>query len=191
MQIMEMIRNHFSLFTNCRDPFAPVLPATRHFTPLSDNLLELLNDLPLIQQAAEKAGVHKAIHDLPLGYQTMLSGMFGEETSRAEFSGGEWQKVASARLFMRQADLLILVEPTAALDPQAEYEIYNRFTELVKGRTCLLISHRLSTVRMADVIAVLENGNISEYGVHEELLARGGAYATLYHMQANRYQTAN
>lgn len=153
--------------------------------------VESINDFSLIQQAAEKAGIHQVIQDLPLGYQTVLSRMFGEETSGVELSGGEWQKVALARLFMRQADLLILDEPTAALDPQAEYEIYNRFTELVKGRTCLLISHRLSTVRMADVIAVLENGNISEYGVHEELLARGGAYATLYHMQADRYQTAN
>jgi len=153
--------------------------------------VELLNDLALIQQAAEKAGIHKVIQELSLGYQTMLNRMFSEETTGVEFSGGEWQKVALARLFMRQSDLLILDEPTAALDPQAEYEIYNRFSELVKGRTCLLISHRLSTVRMADVIAVLENGNISEYGVHEELLARGGAYATLYHMQADRYQTAN
>lgn len=152
--------------------------------------INLLNDLVPIQQAAEKAGIHQGIQNLPLGYQTTLSRMFGEETSGVELSGGEWQKIALARLFMRQADLLILDEPTAALDPQAEYEIYNRFTELVKGRTCLLISHRLSTVRMADVIAVLENGTVREYGIHSDLLAQGGAYARLYQMQAERYQSA-
>lgn len=150
--------------------------------------VEFLNDLALIQQAAVKAGVHEAIQNLPQGYQTMLSRIFGEETSGAELSEGEWQKVALARLFMRQADMLILDEPTAALDAQAEYEIYNRFTELVRGRTCLLISHRFSTVRMADVIAVLDEGRIMEYGSHDTLCSLGGIYARLYNMQAERYR---
>ena len=146
--------------------------------------VEFLNDLTLVKQAAEKAGVHKMIQGLPQGYQTLLSRAFGENGTGADLSGGEWQKVALARLFMRQADMLILDEPTAALDARAEYEIYNRFTELVEGRTCLLISHRLSTVRMADMIAVLANGVITEYGVHDDLLEREGAYAKLYRMQA-------
>lgn len=151
--------------------------------------VEFLDDLSRVQRAAENAGAHEAILNLPQGYQTMLSRAFGEDGTGADPSGGEWQKIALARLFMRQVDLLILDEPTASLDPQAEYEIYNRFMELVHGRTCLLISHRLSTVRMADVIAVLENGIITEYGIHSDLLARGGAYARLYHMQADRYNT--
>lgn len=151
--------------------------------------VEFFDDLSRVQRAAENAGAHEAILNLPQGYQTMLSRAFGEDGTGADLSGGEWQKIALARLFMRQVDLLILDEPTASLDPQAEYEIYNRFMELVHGRTCLLISHRLSTVRMADVIAVLENGIITEYGIHSDLLARGGAYARLYHMQADRYNT--
>lgn len=149
--------------------------------------VEFLDDLALVQQASEKAGAHAAILNLPKGYQSMLSRAFGEDGTGSDLSGGEWQKIALARLFMRQPDLLILDEPTASLDPQAEYELYNRFKELVNGRTCLLISHRLSTVSMADVIAVLENGAISEYGIHADLLARNGAYARLYHMQTDRY----
>ena len=88
---------------------------------------------------------------------------------------------------MRDADLLILDEPTAALDAQAEYEMYNHFTELVAGHTTVLISHRFSTVRMADKIAVLENGRITEHGSHDELLSLGGTYAKLYRMQAEKY----
>jgi len=149
-----------------------------------------ISDLARIKRSAEIAGIHPMIENLPHGYQTLLSHAFGENGSGADLSGGEWQKIALARLFMRQADMLILDEPTAALDAQAEYEIYNRFTELVEGRACLLISHRFSTVRMADMVAVLENGSISEYGIHNDLLARGGAYARLYHMQADRYRVS-
>ncbi|HIP70750.1 MAG TPA: ATP-binding cassette domain-containing protein, partial [Anaerolineae bacterium] len=105
-----------------------------------------------------------------------------------DMSGGQWQKLATARLFMRQrADLLILDEPTAALDAQAEYEMYSHFAELVAGRTSVLISHRFSTVRMADKIAVLEGGEITEHGAHDELLSLGGIYAKLYRMQAEKY----
>jgi ATP-binding cassette subfamily B protein len=148
-----------------------------------------IEDVPRIHRAAEKAGVHDTIKGLPQGYQTTLSRMFGGNGSGMDLSGGEWQKIAVARMFMRQdAELLILDEPTAALDAQAEYEIYDRFVFLVEGRTSLLISHRFSTVRMADAIAVLQDGHVTEYGSHEELLSHGRTYARLYKMQAERYQ---
>jgi ATP-binding cassette subfamily B protein len=105
-----------------------------------------------------------------------------------ELSGGEWQKVATARAAMRDAALVILDEPTAALDAQAEYELFQHFRELAAGRTVLLISHRFSTVRMADRILVLEHGRICEAGTHEEPVALGGRYATLYAPQAGWYR---
>jgi len=105
-----------------------------------------------------------------------------------DLSGGEWQKIAMARAAMRDAALVILDEPTAALDAQAEYELFQRFRELAAVRTVLLISHRFSTVRMADRILVLEGGFIIEDGSHAELVALGGRYATLFEMQAGRYR---
>jgi ATP-binding cassette subfamily B protein len=141
-----------------------------------------------VRKAAEQAGVHDLIEDLPQGYRTTLSRVLAENKMGVDISGGEWQKIALARMFMRDADLLILDEPTAALDAQAEYDIYNRFVELVGQRTCLLITHRFSTVRMADIVAVIEDGKITEYGDHHSLLSLGGTYARLYHMQAERYQ---
>ena len=105
-----------------------------------------------------------------------------------DLSGGEWQKVALARAFVRDAALVILDEPTAALDAEAEYRLFERFRQLVAGKTALLISHRFSTVRMADQILVLEGGRIIEAGSHAELIALGGRYATLFEMQAGRYR---
>jgi len=105
-----------------------------------------------------------------------------------DLSGGEWQKVALARAYMRDAQLLILDEPTAALDARAEHEVFQRFAELTKGRTAVLISHRFSTVRMADRILVLDKGELLEIGSHEELLARDGRYAELFHLQARGYR---
>ena len=105
-----------------------------------------------------------------------------------DLSGGEWQKFALARAYMRDAQLLILDEPTAALDARAEYEVFRRFAELTEGRMALLISHRFSTVRMADRIVVIEGGAIREQGTHHELLATGGRYAHLFELQASSYR---
>jgi ATP-binding cassette subfamily B protein len=105
-----------------------------------------------------------------------------------DLSGGEWQKIALARAYIRDAQVLILDEPTAALDARAEYEVFLRFSELVAGRTAVLISHRFSTVRMADRIVVLRNGAVEEEGSHEELLAKGGLYEELFTMQAAGYR---
>jgi ATP-binding cassette subfamily B protein len=105
-----------------------------------------------------------------------------------DLSGGEWQKVALARAYMRDAQLLILDEPTAALDARAEYEVFLRFAELMAGRMAVLISHRFSTVRMADRIIVLRHGEVVEDGSHEELVRAGGLYAELFSMQAAGYR---
>lgn len=149
------------------------------------------NNLPKIQNAAERAGIHEAIQGLPRGYQSVLSLWLAEPGESADLSGGEWQKIALARMFMRPADFLVLDEPTAALDADSEFEIYQRLVQLTEGTTSLLISHRLSAVRMAQHIAVLENGKISEYGPHQRLIAQGGTYARLYNMQAEQYHSTS
>jgi ATP-binding cassette subfamily B protein len=105
-----------------------------------------------------------------------------------DLSGGEWQKVALARAYMRDAQVLILDEPTAALDARAEYEVFSRFSELVKGRMAVIISHRFSTVRMADRIIVLQGGTVVESGSHDELLSREGLYSELFLLQAEGYR---
>jgi ATP-binding cassette subfamily B protein len=105
-----------------------------------------------------------------------------------DLSGGEWQKIALARAYMRDAQVMILDEPTAALDARAEYEVFLRFSELVAGRMAILISHRFSTVRMADRIIVLQHGTVIEQGTHEELLATPGLYEELFRMQAAGYR---
>lgn len=115
--------------------------------------------------------------------------MFSEESHGIDLSGGQWQRVATARMLARDASMLILDEPTAALDAEAEYATYQQFAQLMAGRTSLLISHRFSTVGMADVIAVLEDGRITEYGSHKTLVRANGTYARLYQMQAESYQT--
>ncbi len=138
-----------------------------------------------LRQAAAWAGADQVAAGLEKGYDTLLTRDF---SGGVELSGGEWQKVALARGFMRDAAFVILDEPTAALDAEAEYHLFQRFRELVAGKTALIISHRFSTVRMADNILVLEDGAIIENGSHAELMAANGRYATLYNMQASWYQ---
>ncbi|HET7459412.1 MAG TPA: ATP-binding cassette domain-containing protein [Gemmatimonadaceae bacterium] len=122
---------------------------------------------------------------LPQGYRQMLGRRFDDGV---DLSGGEWQKIALARAYMREAQLLILDEPTAALDARAEYDVFVRFNELMAGRMAVVISHRFSTVRMADRIVVLQGGEVVEEGTHESLVERGGLYAELFAMQAAGYR---
>jgi ATP-binding cassette subfamily B protein len=148
-----------------------------------------IDDLSAIKDAAIKAGIHQRIETLPQGYESSLSRWLARRHEGVDLSGGEWQKIALARLFMRKGhELLMLDEPTAALDAQAEYELYSQFKSLMQNHTCILITHRFSTARMADRIAVLEQGTIVEYGTHAELLERQGSYAQLYQIQAASYQ---
>ncbi len=147
------------------------------------DILEIDND-PLIAEAADKSLARDVIDQLPLKFEQVLGKRF---KNGVDLSGGQWQKIALARAYMRDAQLLILDEPTAALDARAEHEVFQRFSELITGKTAVLISHRFSTVRMADRILVLENGRKKELGTHEELLAMEGRYAELFHLQAQGY----
>jgi ATP-binding cassette subfamily B protein len=138
-----------------------------------------------IQEAARKSLADPMIQRLPGGYEQLLGRRF---EGGVDLSGGEWQKVALARAYLRDAQLLILDEPTAALDARSEYEVFQRFAELTHGKMALLISHRFSTVRMADRIVVLENGRIAEMGDHASLMALDGRYAAMFEMQASSYR---
>jgi ATP-binding cassette, subfamily B, bacterial len=138
-----------------------------------------------IGTAAERSLASSLLPRLPGGYRQMLGRRFADGV---DLSGGEWQKVALARAYLREAQVLVLDEPTAALDARAESEVFQRFSELVAGRMALLISHRFSTVRMADRIVVLRGGTVEEEGTHEALVARGGLYAELFEMQAEGYR---
>jgi ATP-binding cassette subfamily B protein len=138
-----------------------------------------------IREAALRTGADAVLQGLPHGYDTMLGRQF---ENGVDLSIGEWQKLALARAFLRESQIIVLDEPTAALDPRAEAEVFDRFHELAHGRTTIVISHRLSTVRMADRILVMVDGRIAESGPHEELVERDGVYANLYQTQARRYQ---
>jgi ATP-binding cassette, subfamily B, bacterial len=142
-------------------------------------------DLPAVTQAAKQAGVHETIEHLPKGYESLLGKLFD---GGHELSIGEWQKVALARAILRDSQILILDEPTSAMDAKAEAELFERFHELAQGRMAILISHRLSTVKMADRIFVVDRGQIIEQGTHDELMRQQGLYATLFLTQARHYQ---
>src|ERR1039457_3224745 len=147
--------------------------------------IEDLADRSRIEMAAQKSMAFQVIGKLPNGYDQMIGRRFD---GGVDLSGGEWQKFALARAYMRDAQLLIFDEPTATLDARAEYEVFRRFAELTKGRMAVLISHRFSTVRMADRILVLQNGRIFEQGTRAHLVALGGQYAELFELQAAGYR---
>jgi ATP-binding cassette, subfamily B, bacterial len=161
----------------------------RYHLPVRENIgfgqIDAMDDVERIAAAARKSGAHAVAEELPEGYETMLGRWFHDGH---ELSLGQWQKVALARAFMRDAEILVLDEPTASVDARAEYEIFQNFKALTEGKMAILISHRFSTVRMADRIAVIQEGRIAELGTHDELLRRGGTYAELFSMQAEGYR---
>ena len=161
----------------------------RYQMTMSDNIavgnISQKDNEKLIINAAKRSLADEIIQKLPHKYDQMLGKHFNDGV---ELSGGEWQKVALARAYMRDASIMILDEPTAALDARSEYEVFQRFSEATKDKTAVLISHRFSTVRMADRILVLDKGEILEIGSHEELLTKEGRYAELFQLQASGYR---
>jgi ATP-binding cassette subfamily B protein len=147
--------------------------------------IDEVEDLTRLQDAAQKSLADEVIARLPGKYDQMLGRRFD---GGVDLSGGEWQKLALARAYLRNSQLFILDEPTAALDARSEFEVFKRFAELTTGKMALFISHRFSTVRMADRIIVLENGRIAEEGKHDELTHLGGRYAEMFEMQAASYR---
>jgi ATP-binding cassette subfamily B protein len=147
--------------------------------------IDEIEDLPELQAAAKKSLADEVVARLAAGYEQMLGRRF---EGGVDLSGGEWQKLALARAYLRNAQLLILDEPTAALDARSEYQVFQRFAELTTGKMALFISHRFSTVRMADRIVVLEAGNIVEEGTHDQLTRMGGRYAEMFELQAASYR---
>jgi len=162
---------------------------TRYEMTASENIavgqIEERNNQFRIRSAANKSLAEKAIRKLPKGYDQTLGSRF---EGAVDLSGGEWQKMALARAYLRDAQVLILDEPTAALDARSEHEVFERFAELTKGKMSLLISHRFSTVRMADRILVLEGGRIAEQGKHDDLVRESGRYAQMFELQAASYR---
>jgi len=152
---------------------------------IASGLIQELDNLALVRHAAHKSLADEVIERLPHHYEQILGRRF---EGGVDLSGGEWQKVALARAYLRDAQLLILDEPTASLDARSEFEVFRRFAELTSGKMALFISHRFSTVRMADRIVVLEKGRIAEEGTHEQLSLLGGRYAEMFELQAASYR---
>ncbi|MDJ0798457.1 MAG: ABC transporter ATP-binding protein [Calothrix sp. MO_167.B12] len=146
---------------------------------------ELAPEAEAIFSAARSSGADEVISKLPQGYQTVLGKLFDQGE---ELSIGQWQKIALARAFLRHSQVIVLDEPTSAMDPKAEYEVFEQFRQLIKHQAAILISHRLSTVKMADRIYVMDNGSITESGSHDELMQLGGLYANLFETQAQNYR---
>ena len=144
-----------------------------------------INDRERVTHAASQSGAHDVISELPQGYDTQLGRWF---RGGVNLSIGQWQKIALARGFMREAQLLILDEPTSSLDVQSEHEVFQQFRALAKDKMAILISHRFTTVRMADQILVLDDGTILEHGTHDQLVQRNEYYARLFEMQAQAYR---
>jgi ATP-binding cassette subfamily B protein len=161
----------------------------RYEMTVSDNIamgdVAHLEDSVAIENAANMSMASEVVSKLPHKFQQVLGKRFKDGT---ELSGGQWQKIALARAYMRSAQLIVLDEPTSALDARAEHEVFKRFTELIEGKMAVLISHRFSTVRMADKILFLENGKLLEHGTHDTLLLQDGKYAELFNLQAIGYQ---
>jgi ATP-binding cassette subfamily B protein len=161
----------------------------RYNTSARENIwfgnIDLPADAEQIVAAAQKSDAHEMLQQLPQGYETILGKVFREGE---ELSIGQWQKIALARAFLRDSPIIVLDEPTSALDALAEHEIFKRFRELIGHRSALLISHRLSTVKMADQIYVLDDRVIAEHGTHDELMRRNGIYARLFSTQAENYR---
>ncbi len=147
--------------------------------------IEAMDDRARIEEAARKGMADEVVAELPRGYDQLIGRRFKDGV---DLSGGQWQKIAIARAYMRDAQVMILDEPTAALDARAEYEVFRRFKELSDGKTAVLISHRFSSVRMADRILVLADGKVEASGTHEELMVQGGRYAELFELQAAGYR---
>ena len=161
----------------------------RYQFPVSENIglgePSRLDDRPAIEAAAEAGGATELVKSLPRGWDTVLGSWFDDAQ---DLSAGQWQKLAVARAFMRDAEVLILDEPTASIDAEAEFAMFQRFATLAKQRPAVIISHRFSTVRLADQIAVLEGGRLTELGSHQQLVAKGGRYAGLFELQARGYR---
>jgi ATP-binding cassette subfamily B protein len=162
--------------------------AQYHLTALENIWLgniELSPDKKLIADAAKYAGADDLIRGFSEGYETMLGKWF---ENGEELSGGQWQKIALARAFLRDAGLIVLDEPTSSLDPNSEFQLFTKFRQLLKGRSAVLISHRFSTVLMADRIFVLDKGRIIESGSHDQLIQKGGKYSLMFERQAKHYR---
>jgi ATP-binding cassette subfamily B protein len=181
-------------FSPCdlRKMFGVVFQDFNHYElSIKDNIvlgdITKQNDLEAIRKAAEQAGIDKKVNGLPLEYKTVLSLWLADKSTGTEFSGGEWQKIAIARAIIRNACILILDEPTSALDPLAENKLFSQFKNMVDGKTSLIISHRLSSISMADEIVVIDAGKIIENGTHNQLMSNNNLYHKLYKTQMDRY----